>query len=129
MKVHKVQTHRAVQTKFLHFIVAVKSRWPISSFPHFYFVYTILQIRLWKCSDGVVFIVFFLLCYIQNEDTSSPADKMADESEDVDLKLPRLRKSSISVMEDLPNEDIKRNPLYFTNRNLKKAATEKVSSV
>ena len=54
---------------------------------------------------------------------------MADESEDVDLKLPRLRKSSISVMEDLPNEDIKRNPLYFTNRNFKKAATEKVSSV
>jgi len=45
----------------------------------------------------VVFIVFLLSCYAHNEHTSSPADKMADESEDVDLKLPLLRKSNISI--------------------------------
>ena len=52
---------------------------------------------------------------------------MADENEDVDLKLPLLRKSNISVTEDLLNEEIKKN-LYFSNRILIKATTEKVSS-
>jgi hypothetical protein len=74
-----------------------------------------------------VWYLLVLLYYIHNEHTSSPADKMADESEDVDLKLPLLRKSNISVTEDLLNEETKKN-LYFSNRILIKAATEKVNS-
>jgi hypothetical protein len=39
---------------------------------------------------------------------------MADENEDVDLKLPLLRKSNISVTEDLLNEEIKTSE-HFQN--------------
>lgn len=49
---------------------------------------------------------------------------MADENEDVDLKLPLLRKSNISVTEDLLNEEIKKESLLL-KQNLDKGNNRK----